>query len=89
MIKTFLAICGVIGVMATVGTYEATYTRETTCAYIKNDIYTFIDKQGNMWEWEKEPDDNFIINETYILTMDSCHSSTIYDDWIKKIEKQG
>ena len=87
----FKGMCSVIfviflSVAGLTGTYEATYSRLVTCTNYENDIYTFTDNQGNDWEWEKEEKDNFEVGKVYRLIMDDNHSSSIYDDIIKKIK---
>ena len=76
-----------IGLTGFVGTKEAEYSRLTVCTYCdyETKIAVFTDNTGNDWEWEIE-NENFEVGKAYRLIMDDNHSSSIYDDCIKKIE---
>lgn len=78
----FLTIAGIIG------TWESEYSRPVICTYYDpcTNISTFTDNSGNDWEWKNENDEIFEIGKAYTLIMDDNHSSSIYDDLIKKIK---
>lgn len=83
-----LSLAGFLGFTGFVGGWESTYTRETICTNYTENVYTFTDSCGYDWEWEDGPE-VFEIGAKYRLIMDDNHSSSIYDDWIKKIKKEG
>lgn len=86
-ILPMLGLIGFLGFIGLVGTWEATYTRDTVCTGHVGNVYTFTDTCGYMWDWEAEETESFEMGETYKLIMDDCHSTSIHDDWIKKIKK--
>ena len=56
---------------------------------VKNNIVTIKDKQGNLWEWEKESKEHFSVGEVVNLKMKNTGIETINtDDIIIKIEKE-
>ena len=84
-----LGLIGFLGVVGLVGEWETHYTRLATCTNIQYDtrIAEFIDNGGNVWEWEIEPAEFFEIGNVYRLHMSDNHSTSIYDDYIRKIKK--
>jgi hypothetical protein len=84
-----LGLIGFLGVVGLVGEWETHYTRLATCTNIQYDtrIAKFIDNDGNMWKWEIEPTESFEIGNVYRLHMSDNHSTSIYDDYIRKIKK--
>lgn len=83
-----LLISGFLAVVGLVGGWESKYTKEATCTGYMQGVYSFTDSRGDVWEWEEEQGDDFIINETYVLVMDDNHSiNNRFDDWIYKIKK--
>lgn len=71
-----------------VGTWESNYTLLAVCTSYSFDsrTYEFTDNNGNIWKWEREMD-SFVVGGAYRLHMSNNHSSTIYDDYIKKVSK--
>lgn len=87
--KIFTAIALVLFLLMVglVGTWESTYTREVTCFNCTYDgTYQMLDDYGHVWMWEGE---GVEVGYNYKLTMDDNHTTDIYDDVIKKIEKIG
>lgn len=88
-----LGLAGFLGFVGLVGGWESTYTRETVCVDVCDNVATFEDEQGHLWQWNCEDGDSFMIGDSYKLVMDDSHTTSIYDDWIKKtpkkIEKKG
>jgi hypothetical protein len=77
----FLGLAGIIG------TAETEYNRLAVCTYYNSEtnISIFTDNSGNDWEWENEKNEFFEVGKAYNLLMDDNHSSSIYDDLIKKV----
>lgn len=86
-ILSTLGFISFLGLTGLVGTFEGTYVRNATCTSCNENVYSFTDTCGYVWEWEAETNEVFNLNENYKLIMDSCHSSSIFDDEIKKIKK--
>lgn len=84
-----LGLIGFLGVVGLVGEWETHYTLLVTCTYVEYSTHTaeFTDNGGNIWEWEIEPAECFEIGNVYCLHMSDNHSTSIYDDYIKKIKK--
>lgn len=82
----FAAFLGIVGL---VGEWETHYTRLATCTHIEYETRTaeFTDNSGNIWEWEIEPLEYFETGFVYRLHMSDNHSTSIYDDYIRKISK--
>ena len=83
-----LALTGFLAVVGLVGEWETHYTRLATCTNIeyKTNIAEFTDNDGNAWEWEIEPSEHFETDKVYRLYMSDNHTSSIYDDYIRKIK---
>lgn len=86
MKKIFLLI-SFIGLVGLIGSFETTYSRQTICTNLTSEIATFTDTNGNNWDWELEKEDFFQLGKSYKLIMNTNGTSSIYDDQIKKIEK--
>ena len=86
MKKIFLLI-GFIGFVGLIGSFETTYSRQTVCTNLTSEIATFTDINGNNWDWELEKGNFFQLGKNYKLIMNTNGTSSIYDDQIKKIEK--
>ena len=73
--------------MMTLGLHMSnTYTREVVVDSIENNIVTFIDTTGNMWEWEAREDENYKEGQEVKLIMNNMDTTDITDDTIVKIK---
>lgn len=84
-----LGLIGFLTVVGLLGDWETHYTRLATCTYVDYSTHTaeFTDNDGNIWGWEIEPQEYFENGLVYRLHMSDNHSSSIYDDYIRKIKK--
>lgn len=77
-------------IVGLVGEWETHYSMLATCVETDwiNNIATFVDNRGNEWEWELDLDSWFIKeNCAYRLCMSDNHTTSIYDDYIRKIKE--
>lgn len=83
-----IIICGLlVAGFVSVAHIEHNYTRKD-CEVVKveNGVVRFEDKCGYVWDWEIEENEYFEIGDKVDLKMyDSCSSSYIDDDEIKRI----
>ena len=64
------------------------YTKDMAVYGMRNEIVTFEDAQGNLWDYETDIDRNFERGTVYKITMFTNHTdSNIYDDEITRIKK--
>lgn len=84
-----LGLVAFLGVVGFLGEWETHYTRLATCTHVEYKTHTakFTDNGGNVWEWEIEPSEHFETGSAYRLHMSDNHTSSIYDDYIRKISK--
>ena len=89
--KKLITLMLLIATIYVIGYCDHNYTRkECTVTNIDNNIVTIQDKQGHIWEWEKEANEQFIKGEKVNLKMfDNTTDETITDDIIKSVEKVG
>lgn len=66
------------------GRIESTYKMEGIVIEKENDIITFENNDGDLWEAE---DATIKVGDKIIVTMDNNNTTTIYDDEIIKIKK--
>ena len=67
---------------------ESHYTKDMTVYDMRNEIITFEDAQGNLWDYETDIDAKFERGQKYKVTMFTNHTdSNIYDDEITRIKK--
>ena len=67
---------------------ESHYTKDMTVYDMRNEIITFEDTQGNLWDYETDIDRNFERGTVYKVTMFTNHTdNNIYDDEITRIKK--
>ena len=83
-LRYFIGVVGFLYIAGQIGTFENTYTREVICTSSNAETTTFIDVDGNYWEWFNEGQ-AFEVGTDYVLTMDMNHTADIYDDKIVKI----
>lgn len=63
------------------------YSRMAKVDKVENGVVTFIDENGNLWEWELEKNESYKINDDVILIMDDNGTEyDITDDKILKIK---
>lgn len=62
------------------------YTKQATVIDTTNETVIVEDSQGYVWEFYGE---NFSKKDKVILTFDDKNTSTIFDDEIIKVKKQG
>lgn len=81
-----IGMAAFLGFVGLCGEWETHYTRLATCVNVdyETHIYSFVDNSGNIWEWEG---DYFEVGNVYRLHMSDNHSTTITDDYIRKIKK--
>ena len=83
-----LGIAGFLGFVGLVGSWEAEYSRLTTCTNIQHEVATFTDNSGHDWKWDIEAGEYFEVGNVYRLIMDNNHTPhNMFDDTIKKIKK--
>lgn len=84
---TIVTIAIILGVFGACGTYEHNYTREATVYAIVDDVVTFEDNTGHLWNWVMEEGEYFTEGETVKLKMfDNYTMSDREDDIIKKVK---
>ena len=83
-LRYFIGVVGFLYIAGQIGTFENTYTREVTCISSDAEITTFMDVEGNCWDWSNKGQ-AFEVDTDYVLTMDMNHTADIYDDKIVKI----
>lgn len=62
------------------------YTRQAVVDSINDNLITFMDNCGYMWEWEEDAKKSYTVGEKVILYMDDMNTTTVYDDVIITIE---
>ena len=87
MFKKIIATVLVIGAVLGISYYEHNYiNKDCEITQVNDGFVTFIDKQGNAWDWEIQENEYFEIGDYVDLKMnDNNSSNNIEDDKITKI----
>ena len=71
-----------------VGTWADSYTIEAECINTTDGTIGFLDVySGDLWIWEAEEGETFIIGNLYRVTLHKGHLQTYEDDVIIKIKE--
>jgi hypothetical protein len=62
-----------------------TYTAKVQVIESNDNVYTVVDANGDVWEFES--DNHYFINEVLTVRFDTMNTDTIYDDEIISIKK--
>ena len=62
------------------------YVRDAKVDKVENNIVTFLDHTGNLWEWKIEDDENYCKNQEVRLIMNNMDTPDISDDTIVKVK---
>lgn len=84
--KKIMITIAMVGMMALGLHMSNTYTRDVVIDSIENNIVTFIDTTGNMWEWEAREGETYKEGQEVKLIMNNMDTTDITDDTIVKIK---
>jgi hypothetical protein len=62
-----------------------TYTAKVQVIESNDNVYTVVDANGDVWEFESN--NHYFINEVLTVRFDTMNTDTIYDDEIISIKK--
>ena len=88
-IKGMALVFGFVLVLILCSIIESTYKREVRVNAIEENVVTFEDECGFLWDWEKEESEKaYSIGEKATLIMFNNHTeNNIYDDEIKRVKR--
>ena len=87
LMNTIIIIAVLFGALY-VGTWADSYTIEAKCISTTDGIIEFWDTySGDLWIWEAEEGETFIVGNLYEITLHKGHLQTYEDDVIIKIKE--
>ena len=70
-----------------IGSKSTIYTRQAVVDSINDNVITFVDDCGYLWEWELEDEKPYTVGERVSLQMDDMNTESVCDDIIKAVER--
>lgn len=68
-------------------TFENSYSIKARVNNVHGNVVTFEDVTGNVWSWQKEDKESFVINEEVTIYFNDNNTDVRYDDIIKSVKK--
>lgn len=89
LVKGLILVLAFVLVLVFCSVIESTYRREVKVNAVENNVITFEDENGFLWDWEQEESEKaYTIGEKATLIMFNNHTdNNIYDDEIKRVKR--
>lgn len=84
-VKTFIITVALILTFVGLNIFEHNYTRPAEVKSVDNEVVSFVDDWGLVWEWELEEGEHFTKGEKVELKMNDNCTTKATDDIITRV----